>query len=130
MARDRFPEGEMPVKPPEQNQVQEDIPQPTAQPFVLNSDRGQYMVLHRLNEVAPEECVSWLKKNGPDSFKEMLGNVKQPVTFLPATDGTDTWSPADEETSKRFVHNFFSSFDSAASSNGNPNLTPTYLHNQ
>lgn len=83
--------------------------EPTAQPFVLTSERGQYMVLHRLNEVAPEECVSWLKQNGAESFGRMLGNIQQPVTFEPVTPGSDTWSPADKQTSKRFVHTFFKS---------------------
>lgn len=82
---------------------------PTAQPFVLTSETGQYMVLHRLNEVAPQECVSWLKQNGQDSFKTMLKDIKQPVIFEPSTRGTDTWTPVDKETTKRFVHAFFHS---------------------
>tara|TARA_B110000977_G_C11090204_1_gene496481 strand:- start:4827 stop:5606 length:780 start_codon:yes stop_codon:yes gene_type:complete len=79
-----------------------------AQPFVLNSDSGQYMVLHRVNEVAPPECVNWLKQNGPTSFKSMLTNMKQKVVFDPPTAGQDTWAPVDTSTAKRFVHQFFS----------------------
>ena len=67
------------------------------------------MVLHRVNEVAPEECISWLKKNGQETFKNMLQNVKQPLVFDPVTSGTDTWQPANKETSKRFLHTFFNS---------------------
>tara|TARA_B110000008_G_scaffold115509_1_gene118252 strand:- start:8273 stop:9148 length:876 start_codon:yes stop_codon:yes gene_type:complete len=116
--KEKFPGQDLPVSAPEEARTEQASAQPAAQPFVLNSDRGQYMVLHRLNEVAPDECVSWLKKNGPESFKEMLGNVKQPITFMPATAGTDTWSPVDEETSRRFVHSFFNSSGSAASLSG------------
>ena len=78
-----------------------------AQPFVLNSDSGQYMVLHRVNEVAPPECVSWLKQNGPDAFQTLLGAVKKHVVFQPTTGGQDNWAPVDNDTAKRFVHDFF-----------------------
>lgn len=95
---------------------------PSAQPFVLQSERGQYMVLHRMNEVAPPECISWLKQNGPENFKNILQKIKHPVVFEPASQGTDSWNPVDKETSIRFVHRFFSSEQSAvASSHGNPN---------
>ena len=80
---------------------------PAAQPFVLHSDTGQYVVLHRINEVAPPECVSWLKANGPEKFKDMLQTIRQPVMYDPAVNGINTWEPVDIETSKRFVHNFF-----------------------
>lgn len=75
-----------------------------AQPFLLTSDTGQYMVLHRVNEVAPPECISWLKENGQNSFEKILKGVH----FEPAKHGQDTWSPVDKETSKRFLHSFFS----------------------
>ena len=78
-----------------------------AQPFVLNSESGQYMVLHRVNEVAPPECVSWLKQNGPSSFKSMLNNIKESVIFDPSAAGPDSWAPVDNMTAKRFVHAFF-----------------------
>tara|TARA_B100000795_G_scaffold98787_1_gene72555 strand:- start:1864 stop:2628 length:765 start_codon:yes stop_codon:yes gene_type:complete len=87
---------EMPVEQTEEREEQ-------AQPFVLTSDNGQYMVLHRVNEVAPPECISWLKENGQNSFEKIL----QSVHFEPAKQGQDTWAPIDEQTSKRFVHNFF-----------------------
>ena len=80
-----------------------------AQPFVLTSDTGQYVVLHRVNEVAPPECISWLKKNGPDSFKSLLGKMKQTVVFEPVTDCQQAWAPVDTNTAKHFVHNFFQS---------------------
>lgn len=86
------------------NEPQEPQEEQAAQPFVLTSDTGQYMVLHRVNEVAPPECVSWLKENGQQSFEKIL----QRVQFEPVKRGTDTWTPTDEETSKRFLHNFFS----------------------
>jgi len=74
-----------------------------AQPFVLTSDTGQYMVLHRLNEVAPTECVSWLKENGKSSFESLLETVR----FEPTVEGIDRWKPVDTGTSQRFLHNFF-----------------------
>lgn len=107
-----FPGQPLPVDTTTQAVVEPSVPQstsaePTAQPFVLTSDSGQYMVLHRLNEVAPQECVSWLKQNGAESFSQMLQDIKQPVTFGPANTGTDKWGPVDADTSKRFVHSFF-----------------------
>lgn len=85
-----------PVEPCEELEEQ-------AQPFVLTSDSGKYMVLHRVNEVAPQECISWLKENGQNSFEKIL----QSIHFEPATHGQDSFAPVDNETSKRFVHNFF-----------------------
>tara|TARA_B100000683_G_C12486150_1_gene553128 strand:- start:200 stop:1033 length:834 start_codon:yes stop_codon:yes gene_type:complete len=103
-----FPDKELPV-PPIQTPVLETSTSepPAAQPFVLHSDTGQYVVLHRINEVAPPECVSWLKANGPEKFKDMLQTIRQPVMYDPAVNGINTWEPVDIETSKRFVHNFF-----------------------
>ena len=72
-----------------------------AQPFVLTSDSGQYMVLHRMNEVAPPECVSWLKQNGPENFQNMLKKLDTTVEFEPL--GTQPGT----EVSKQFVHDFF-----------------------
>lgn len=91
------------IKPPieKDNNVQ-------AQPFVLSSETGQYMVLHRLNEKAPPECVSWLKQNGPESFKKMLNDEKNSVVFEPCLDGCDNWEPVDDQTARRYVHQFFS----------------------
>ena len=77
-----------------------------AQPFVVSSERGQYMVLHRLNEVAPPECVSWLKTMGKKTFDKLL-EESHVHTFRPAQDGTDVWTPVDDATCKRFVHSFF-----------------------
>jgi hypothetical protein len=81
--------------------------QHAVQPFVLTSDTGQYMVLHRMNEIAPDECVSWLKKNGPHRFQNMLKNVKQAPIFEPVVEGTDNWNDVDQATSIRFIHDFF-----------------------
>ncbi len=102
-----FPEKEIPVEPIEDEiqQKKEDSREATAQPFILHSDEGQYLVLHRLNEVAPKECISWLKKIGPESFKNRLNDVK--FQFDPMTNGSNEWNPVDKETSKRFVHDFF-----------------------
>lgn len=82
-------------------------PDPQTQPFVLTSDTGQYMVLHRVNEVAPPECISWLRQNGPDSFKDILSSLPKTIQFKPTSKGEDTWTPVEPETSKRFVHEFF-----------------------
>lgn len=105
-----FPGKSIPIDPTDsQAEIQppRDESVPTAQPFVLTSDTGQYMVLHRLHQVAPKECVSWLKDNGSEAFKGLLEGIKQPVMFEPPSAGTDTWKPVDNETTKRFVHNFF-----------------------
>jgi hypothetical protein len=80
---------------------------PQTQPFVLTSDTGQYMVLHRVNEVAPPECISWLKQNGPETFESILNSLPNTIEFEPAMEGIDTWNSVSPETSKRFVHNFF-----------------------
>ena len=85
------------------------VPPPTseeAQPFVVSSERGQYMVLHRLNEVAPPECVSWLKTMGKPTFDKLLQESRV-TTFRPVVNGTDVWNPVDEDTAKRFIHSFF-----------------------
>lgn len=107
----KFPDEALPVghcdPQPEGASSEDSGSVPSAQPFVLTSDTGQYMVLHRLNEVAPKECVSWLKQNGPEMFQHMLGGIRQPVTFEPTKQGPDSWGPVDMETTKRFVHNFF-----------------------
>tara|TARA_B110000858_G_scaffold198410_1_gene264725 strand:+ start:5060 stop:5521 length:462 start_codon:yes stop_codon:yes gene_type:complete len=71
------------------------------QPFVLTSDSGQYMVLHRMNEVAPPECVSWLKQNGPEVFTNMLKKLDTTVEFEPLGARPET------DISKQFVHDFF-----------------------
>lgn len=97
--------------PVEDNIVEEPSTENTtsveAQPFVLTSDTGQYVVLHRVNEVAPPECISWLKQNGPESFKNMLDNMKQQVVFDPVAECPKTWAPVDNNTAKHFVHTFF-----------------------
>jgi hypothetical protein len=79
-----------------------------AQPFVLSSETGKYMVLHRLNETAPPECVSWLKKNGPESFQQILSDEKESIVYEPCSDGCDNWQPVDDQTARRYVHRFFS----------------------
>lgn len=85
----------------------EQLDAPQTQPFVLTSDTGQYMVLHRVNEVAPPECISWLKQNGPETFQNILNSLPNTIEFEPAMEGIDTWKSVSDETSKRFVHNFF-----------------------
>ena len=79
--------------------------QPSVQPFLLNSEQGQYVVLHRLNQVAPQECISWLKQNGPESFKERLQGIK--MCFEPCEDKPQQWDPVDPNTCKKFLHEFF-----------------------
>ena len=100
----QYPNSRPPVAPLA-NEPEPEVQQTTAQSFLLQSDQGQYVVLHRLNEVAPQECISWLKKNGPESFKNRLEGVK--LCFEPLKDGTNTWNPVDRQTSKRFLHTFF-----------------------
>ena len=78
------------------------------QPFVLNSAEGQYMVLHRLNEVAPTECMEWLKSNGSDHYQTLLKEVKERVIFDPVIEAPSNWSPVDVNSAKLFVHQFFS----------------------
>lgn len=80
---------------------------PQAQPFVLTSDKGQYMVLHRMNEVAPPEVGSWLKQNGAQSFKQFLSSIKTPVFFSPPKPGIIDFHNVTPVMAKRFVHNFF-----------------------
>ena len=106
--KQNHPDAPVPIAP-----VDEPIPVvkepqgPQAQPFVLTSDTGQFMVLHRMNEVAPAECVSWLKQNGAESFRELLSSVKQPVYFSPAKQGIIDYRDVTPDMAKRFVHNFF-----------------------
>ncbi len=113
--RNKFPGETLPIdirepQPQQNNAPTQNNNGPAAQPFVLTSESGQYMVLHRLNEVAPPECMSWLKNNGSESFQEILKGIKQSVTFEPPSQtGPDEWGPANKDTSKRFVHNFFKS---------------------
>lgn len=98
----------MPVEPiPCEESTSEQPTAPRTQPFVLTSDTGKYMILHRVNEVAPPECISWLKQNGPESFKKILSSLPTSLQFQPTTTGEDTWAPVSLETSKRFVHEFF-----------------------
>lgn len=78
---------------------------PAVQPFLLNSEQGQYVVLHRLNQVAPQECISWLKQNGPESFKERLNGLN--MCFEPKRETTRQWKPVDPNTCKHFLHQFF-----------------------
>lgn len=92
---------------PEPEPVQRDN-NPRVQPFVLTSETGQYMILHRINELAPPECVSWLKNNGPDEFKNILDKLPKTMQFEPASAGTDVWTKPDNDTAKRFLHTFFS----------------------
>lgn len=82
---------------------------PSAQPFVLTSDSGTYVVLHRLNEVAPREVKSWLKNNGEEAFKRTLSEINQPVIFEPAKESTSAHKTLDNAAIKQFVHSFFSS---------------------
>lgn len=103
-----FPEKALPISPVDAPAIQKTEPSgPQAQPFVLTSDKGKYMVLHRINEVAPPECVSWLKQNGAESFQNILESVNKTVYFESAKDGADTWPDADADTCRRFVHGFF-----------------------
>lgn len=104
-----FPEQPMPVTPlVEETQSNEETqPKNGVQPFLLHSEEGQYVVLHRLNEIAPKECVSWLKKNGPESFKTRLEGVK--LCFNPMHANEQQWNPADNNTCKQYIHDFFKS---------------------
>lgn len=82
---------------------------PDVQPFILTSDKGQYMVLHRMNEVAPPECISWLKENGPASFKQILGQLPETIQFEPPSPSVTDFRSGlpNADISKHFVHNFF-----------------------
>jgi hypothetical protein len=106
--RETFPGKTLPVSPiePEQKENEETQAQ-HVQPFLLHSEEGQYVVLHRLNEVAPKECISWLKKNGPESFKDRLSGIK--LCFEPASSEESRWNPVDKNSAKKFVHDFFHS---------------------
>lgn len=112
--REKYPDEPMPIV--EQDTVIEETQNDStaAQPFVLSSERGQYMVLHRVNEIAPQECISWLKQNGPSSFHNMLKTIKQPVVFEPTIQGTNTVAPVDAQTSKRYLYAFFNESSSAS----------------
>jgi hypothetical protein len=78
------------------------------QPFVLNTEVGQYMVLHRLAETAPEECQELIKSNGFQHFSSTLEEIKTAIVFSPPTDIVEeNWAPVDESTIKNFVHRFF-----------------------
>jgi len=103
--KQNHPDVELPVRPLTETTKTEETEQSIAQPFLLQSDEGQYLVLHRLNEVAPKECISWLKQNGPESFKHTLSDVK--LCFDPCKEGS-TRHTTDKEGCKRFVHQFFS----------------------
>lgn len=100
---DKFPSQPLPVAPVETppDSAADPHDEAQAQPFVLTSDTGQYMVLHRMHEVAPPECVSWLQRNGPDNWQNMLKKLPTTVEFEPLT------GPADNASSKQFVHDFF-----------------------
>lgn len=116
--------------PPETTEPQSSA---SAQPFVLHSDTGQYMVLHRISEVAPPECVSWLKESGPENFTKMLEKIREEVVYDPVKDGHNTSAPMDTETSKRFVHTFFNNHvppTASAFSHDSRNLRSTYRHSQ
>lgn len=105
----KYPGAELPIQPnqPEQTLATPSTLTPQTQPFVLTSDEGRFMVLHRMNEVAPPECISWLKTNGPTAFDTILKELPKIIQFEPAEQGLDTLNPVSTETSKRFVHNFF-----------------------
>ena len=95
---------ELPVDPVSYEAPQEQSSSSDVQPFLLTSDKGQYMVLHRMNEVAPPECISWLKQNGSETFKNILGQLPEMIQFEPPSSRSDD----SLDTSKRFVHDFFS----------------------
>ena len=96
-----FPGQPLPIAPvePPAAAAKETAEGERTQPFVLTSDTGQYMVLHRVHEVAPPECVSWLKRNGPQNFQNMLEKINSTVEFQPLSVSADQ--------SKQFVHQFF-----------------------
>lgn len=119
--REKFPDEPLPVAPEPTAVESAADDRSAAQPFVLTSERGQYMVLHRVNEVAPQECVSWLQQNGPSSFQKILKNIKEPVVFEPTTPGTNTMAPVDAQTSKRYLYDFFNESSAGASSRDNRN---------
>ena len=107
--RETFPGKPLPVSPIEPEQKEDALRDQAqnVQPFLLHSEEGQYVVLHRLNEVAPKECISWLKKNGPESFKDRLSGIK--LCFEPASSEESQWNPVDKNSAKKFVHDFFHS---------------------
>lgn len=92
---------ELPFKPIDDQETTEQQTSSQAQPFMLTSDSGQYMVLHRVNDVAPPECVSWLKRNGPEAFQTILKKLPGTFEFEPLG------HTSDDQTSKQFVHDFF-----------------------
>lgn len=102
-----FPNASLPVVPLKEEGQDPETSNNSAQSFLLNSERGQFVVLHRMNEIAPKECISWLKKNGPESFKKKLSGAK--LCFDPSVDSPNVWNPVDKDTCKRFLHDFFNS---------------------
>lgn len=97
----------LPVQPVAQPVPQSQTTEAVAQPFVLNSEHGQFMVLQRVNEVAPAECVSWLKSMGQSKFKQYIADCEKQIEFTPME--TNIPSSATSATAARqFVHAFFS----------------------
>ena len=104
--KEHHPDKPLPITLQATQKEEKDIPETGVQPFTLTSDTGQYMVLHRVNEIAPEKVVSWLKQNGPQHFVEKFLE-KNNVIFDPASSGVDNWAQPDQAEAKRFIHNFF-----------------------
>jgi hypothetical protein len=105
--RQHHPNKMLPVQPIAHHVPQTQSSDAIAQPFVLNSARGQFMVLQRVNEVAPAECVSWLKSMGQSRFKQYMTDCEKQIEFTPmeTTIPTSTTSAA---AARQFVHEFFS----------------------
>ena len=106
--KEHHPHTNVPIKPvDEPTPIVREPEGPQAQPFVLTSDKGQYMMLHRMNEIAPPEVGSWLKRNGAESFRQFCSSIKEPVYFSPAKPGMIDFHNINAEMARRFVHNFF-----------------------
>lgn len=101
-----YPEQQIPVESISLSNNTNTDTQNVAQPFVLTSEQGQFMVLQRVNEVAPVECISWLKQIGRDKFKEYMTDCETHIKFTPMTTNIpdSTTSP---EAARQFVHDFF-----------------------
>ena len=104
--KNKFPDEQLPVESTSmQQKISSDTPA-VAQPFVLTSERGQFMVLQRVNEVAPAECVSWLKQIGQDKFKQYMSDCESHIKFTPMSTNIPT-SNTSPEAARQFVHDFF-----------------------
>ena len=100
------PDEPLPVKTISMQQNKTSDTTATAQPFVLTSEHGQFMVLQRVNEVAPAECISWLKQMGHDKFKQYMSDCESHIKFTPMSTNIPE-SATSPEAARQFVHDFF-----------------------